>query len=47
MNDYIEWTILSFLNYVLVFNKAAKICNNMMLGISMMGVAETMNLGIK
>ena len=26
---------------------AAKICNNMMLGISMIGVAETMNLGIK
>jgi len=26
---------------------AAKICNNMMLGISMMGVAETMNLGMK
>lgn len=25
---------------------AAKICNNMMLGISMIGVAETMNLGI-
>lgn len=26
---------------------AAKICNNMLLGISMIGVAETMNLGIK
>lgn len=26
---------------------AAKICNNMMLGISMIGVAETMNLGIR
>ena len=26
---------------------AAKICNNMMLGISMIGTAETMNLGIK
>lgn len=26
---------------------AAKICNNMMLGISMIGVAETMNLGIQ
>ncbi len=26
---------------------AAKICNNMMLGISMVGTAETMNLGIK
>ena len=26
---------------------AAKICNNMMLGISMIGVAETMNLGKK
>ena len=25
----------------------AKICNNMMLGISMIGVAETMNLGIR
>merc|ERR1712159_263622 len=27
--------------------QVAKICNNMMLGISMIGVAETMNLGIK
>lgn len=27
--------------------QAAKICNNMLLGISMMGTAETMNLGIK
>lgn len=26
---------------------AAKICNNMLLGISMIGVAETMNLGLK
>ena len=26
---------------------AAKICNNMMLGISMIGVAETMNLGLR
>ena len=26
---------------------AAKICNNMMLGISMIGAAETMNLGIR
>lgn len=26
---------------------AAKICNNMLLGIQMIGVAETMNLGIK
>ena len=27
--------------------QAAKICNNMLLGISMIGVSETMNLGIK
>lgn len=27
--------------------QAAKICNNMLLGIEMIGVAETMNLGIK
>lgn len=27
--------------------QAAKICNNMMLGISMIGVCETMNLAIK
>ncbi|CAJ0577951.1 unnamed protein product, partial [Mesorhabditis spiculigera] len=27
--------------------QAAKICNNMMLGISMIGVSETMNLGIR
>ncbi|XP_014680410.1 PREDICTED: 3-hydroxyisobutyrate dehydrogenase, mitochondrial-like, partial [Priapulus caudatus] len=27
--------------------EAAKICNNMLLGISMIGVSETMNLGIK
>lgn len=26
---------------------AAKICNNMLLGISMIGVSEAMNLGIK
>lgn len=26
---------------------AAKICNNMMLGISMIGVAETMNRGLR
>lgn len=27
--------------------QAAKICNNMLLGIQMVGVSETMNLGIK
>ena len=27
--------------------QAAKICNNMLLGISMIGVSETMNLGMK
>lgn len=27
--------------------QAAKICNNMLLGISMIGVSETMNLGQK
>ena len=27
--------------------QAAKICNNMLLGISMIGTAETMNLGIR
>ena len=27
--------------------QVAKICNNMMLGISMIGVSETMNLGVK
>ncbi len=27
--------------------QAAKICNNMLLGIEMIGVAEAMNLGIK
>lgn len=27
--------------------QAAKICNNMLLGITMIGTAETMNLGIK
>lgn len=27
--------------------QAAKICNNMLLGISMIGTSETMNLGIK
>ncbi len=27
--------------------QAAKICNNMLLGIEMIGVAETMNLGIR
>lgn len=27
--------------------QAAKICNNMLLGISMIGTAETMNLGLK
>lgn len=27
--------------------QAAKICNNMMLGISMIGVCETMNLAIR
>jgi len=29
------------------YGLAAKICNNMMLGISMVGVAETMNLGLR
>ena len=27
--------------------QAAKLCNNMLLGISMMGVSEAMNLGIR
>ena len=38
--------IAVFLNCA-YFTQAAKICNNMMLGISMIGVAETMNLGIR
>lgn len=31
----------------IVIGQAAKICNNMLLGISMIGVSETMNLGKK
>ena len=33
--------------FVFVNVKAAKICNNMLLGISMIGTAEAMNLGMK
>lgn len=30
-----------------IYFQAAKICNNMLLAISMVGTAETMNLGIR
>lgn len=33
--------------FLIIFEQAAKICNNMLLAIGMIGTAETMNLGIR
>lgn len=45
VSDLQSWFML-VRQSILLF-QAAKICNNMLLGISMIGASETMNLGIK
>lgn len=39
--------VFRWLNANIILLQAAKICNNMLLAIGMIGTSETMNLGIR